>query len=393
MSVSIHPFRFRVAFASVLALVILLGMTHGGTIQAQEATVTPVQTGSNLPSALNATINFSNVTFSTSPGGPDMAYFPTGTPEVFLRFDYVSIPAGAVLVRNWYRDGQPYITKSDVWNPAWGTSGRLTHISIYDYISGLTPGYYQVIVSLSGYPAAQILGQFVIAGYPVTSVPPSSTQAFSDLTVSTSPAGPALGSFPAGTPIISARWNYANIPIGAVVERDWYVNGVLVRSVQEAWSSYWGNTGRLTHIALYDYERGLPSGTWRLVVFLRDMPVVRAETTFAVGVSLPAPVFSNLTFSATAAGAPVYQFPAAIPQVFARWDYANPPAGATLVRQWFRNGVLWLDRREPFTPTGSGTQVLSIYDFQYGLLSGDYYVEISLAGVANSKVVGWFRIG
>ena len=41
----------------------------------------------------------------------------------------------------------------------------------------------------------------------------------------------------------------------------------------------------------------------------------------------------------------------------------------------------------------TGTQAVSIYDFQYGLLSGDYYVVISLEGIPGSKIVGYFRIG
>lgn len=378
-------------FSVLLALFVSLTFSVP-KIHAQEPPATPTG-GSNLPQALDVGTNFSDLSFSTSKDGPPQNYFPIGTPEIFARFNYNNIPAGIVLVRQWYRDGVLDIQRQDPWSSFWGSSGRLTSISIYDYISGLTPGYYHVVISLSGYAAAQIIGDFVIAGYPNTVPPPVTYSSFSNLTVSSSPAGPAIASFPAGTTIVSARWDYANIPVGAILQRDWYLNDVLIRSVQEAWSAYWGASGRLTHIALYDYERGLLAGNYRLIVYLRDNPSVRAETSFVIGGVVSAGVFSNLTFSATPDGPAGYVFPVGSAQIFARWNYANPPPGTTVLRRWYRNGVLWLERREPWMLGGVGTvQNVSIYDFINGLLPGDYYVEISLDGLAGSLVTGYFSI-
>ncbi len=373
--------------------VVLILMFSSGSVHAQDTTPTPqAASGSNLSPQLNVNTNFSALSFSTTQGGPAQTYFPIGTPEIFARFNYNNIPAGTTLLRQWYRDGVLAIQREDPWSSFWGASGQLTSISIYDYINGLTPGYYHVIISLRGYAAAQIIGDFVIAGYPVTVPPPVTYASFTDLTVSSSPAGAAMTSFPVGTTIVSARWNYANIPVGAIVVRDWYLNGVLIRSVPEAWSAYWGSNGRLTHIALYDYERGLAAGSYRLAVYLRDTPSVRAETAFTIGDAAPG-VFNTLTFSTMPGGLSGYLFPVGTLQVFARWNYVNPPVGTMIVRRWYRNNVLFIERREPWTLSGTGTvQNISIYDYTYGLLPGDYRVEIGLEGVPQSFVVGYFSI-
>lgn len=362
---------------------------------AQVSTPTPNQ-GTNLPSGLQVNIAFTDLTFSTSNVGPAMSYFPTGTPEIFVRFNYYNVPQGTSLLRQWYRDGQLAIQKEDRWSPAWGSSGRLTHISIYDYINGLTPGYYHLLVSLRGYPAAQITGDFVIADNPVTIVPPGKTPGFTNLTVSNSPGGPAMTAFPAGTPVVSARWDYANILVSEItlVQRNWYLNGVLFRSVADTWEPNWASSGRLTHIALYDYQNGLPSGTYRLVVSLLNMPAVHAETNFTIGDSVGG-VLSHLTFSNTPNGPDTALFLRGTQQVFARWDYNNVPQGLTVIRRWYHNGVLWLERREPWTLVGTGTvQNISIYDFTSpaGLLPGDYFVQIILDGLPQTLISGYFTI-
>src|SRR5262249_8750376 len=191
-----------------------------------------------------------------------------------------------------------------------------------------------------------------------------------------------------------ARWDYANIPIGAMMERDWYLNGQLFRSVQEPWSAYWGTSGRLTHIALYDYDNGLAAGNYRLTIFLLDNPAVSVTVLFNVAGSAANPgPFTNLTFSTSATGSASAIFPRGTPEVFARWDFSKVSPESILLRRWFRNGVMWLERRQGWLYGPNGTvQNVSIYDYQYGLLPGDYRVEISLEGVTNSLIVGYFTI-
>jgi hypothetical protein len=214
--------------------------------------------------------------------------------------------------------------------------------------------------------------------------------------VSTSAAGPAMSAFPAGTPLISARWDYANIPVGAMMQRDWYLNGVLFRSVWEPWSAYWGSSGRLTHVAIYDYEEGMASGNYRLVIYLRDNPGVRVETTFTIGSAVQPDgptLFFNLTFSTSPDGPAIAIFPRGTREVFARWSFNFVSPGSVVLRRWYRNGALWLERQEPWAYGVQGqVKNISIYDYQYGLPPGDYAVEFSLIGFPNSVVRGYFTI-
>ncbi len=342
--------------------------------------------------------NFNDLTFGTSPDGNPTWYFPSGTQEIFARWYYHDVPQGATLNRKWYRNNQLFLEKSEPWKPEWGTTGVMNHISIYDHISGLLPGNYYVLISLNyDYPAAQISNVFTVADAPAQTTPPDTATAFTNLSVSDSAADADQVIFPAGTPSVSVRWNYANIPVGAVLERDWYFNGVLFRTLQETWSAYWGSTGRLTHIALYDYQNSLPAGNYRIVVFLRDMPSVQAQTKFIIGSSSPQPdgsqLFSNLTLSTSPAGPTMGIFPQGTQQIFARWDFAFVPSNTVIVRRWLRYGAPFLVRQEAWTRGEQGSvNDISIYDFESGLLPGNYMVEISLVGFPNSVQRAFFTI-
>jgi hypothetical protein len=261
-------------------------------------------------------------------------------------------------------------------------------------------GYWHVVIFLepqAAYPAAVLEADFVIADYTPGPLPiPGGQPSFSGLTVSSSAGGAAMTQFPTGTQLVSARWNYANIPIGAVMVREWYRYGVLFRVLEEAWSANWGSTGRLTHIALYDYMNGLLPGNYQLRIYLKDRPDVMATATFNIGSPGGSGYFSNLTFSTTADGQAqgiFYNRPA---QIFARWDFANIGDfvnGVVMERRWYRNGVLWITRHEGWSYGSTGRiNNVSIYDFYNGLLPGNYYVEIELLGVAGSLVAGSFEI-
>lgn len=368
--------------------------TPGAINPAYQPTPPPIGGGGVVPSPNGM---FSNLSFSTASDGPAIVNFPAGTQAVFARFDFANIQPGGTLTRQWYLNGQPYITRSEAWNPAWGTNGRLTHISIYDYNGMLPSGSYSVTIFLTG-TNVYISGSFAVASgvvYPTSTPNPVPTNAyFYNLTTSTSSAGAAMSYFPAGTRAVYIRFNYANIPIGTILRREWYKDGQLFRSAQDIWSSYWGSNGRLTHISLYDYTYGLASGNYRVVVSLPYFPSVRAEAAFTIQSGVPTGnYFSNLTFSTSVNGPAYSYFYAYTREIFARWSYVNAPYGSILVRRWYRNGVLWLTRREGWYRTGSGTVYASVYDYQYGLLPGNYYVEISLENVPNSTITGSFRVG
>lgn len=404
-----------------IAFMLALGLTTAslGTAKAQapsQSTQTPgapVQPPANqsTPPGIGggpAPTFFGNLNFSTTPDGPPMTVFPAGTQYVYARFDYANVPAGAVMIRQWFRDGQLYLNRTEAWNPAYSGTGRLTTISIFDTAGGLPGGNYMATFVLNGYPNSLISAGFTIqAGVVYPTQPPYSTQppyptqppyvgaVFYNLTTSTSPGGAPIINFGAGTRAVYLRFNYANIPIGALVRREWYLNNVLYTSNQDIWSSYWGSNGRLTHISLYDYNAGgLPVGNYRVLIYLPNFPGVRIEATFIIHPGAPTgSYFRNLSFG-TSSGSPAYSwFYAYTRVIYARWQFANTPTGVWLLKRWYRNGSLWIERREGWYRSGSGTVYTTIYDYQYGLQPGNYYVEISLEGVPNSTVTGNFRVG
>lgn len=73
-------------------------------------------------------------------------------------------------------------------------------------------------------------------------------------------------------------------------------------------------------------------------------------------------------------------FPAKIKRIYAVWDYQNMREGLTIRRDWYRNGVLWITREEPwdFARYGANGTItdISIYDLNTGLESGDYHFEL-----------------
>ena len=105
--------------------------------------------------------------------------------------------------------------------------------------------------------------------------------------------------------------------------------------------------------------------------------------------------FTDLSFSTSGDGATMTYFPVGTSQIFARWNFNNVPngAGITLLRQWYLNGKLFIEKQEPWTLGTSGTvQNVSIYDFQSGLLPGDYSVEFYLIGHPDLMIRGYFTI-
>lgn len=331
---------------------------------------------------------FSNISFSSSAGGVNTSVFPNGVKEVYLRWDYSNIPVGTQVVREWYRDGVLYTSNQDSWSNNWGTSGRLTHIKLFDNISGLPSGNYYVVVRLPSY-STQITGSFSIT---------SQTPSFSNLTFSRSSTGQAATVFPYGTEEIFARWSYSNVPVGITMRREWYRNNALIIERNEAWKAEWGSSGTLTHINLYDRDSGygLEPGNYRVVISLRDFSSVRLESTFTVEANV-GPSLSNLRFATTSNGTAASQFPAGTTDVFAIFDYNNIPLRAQMRRIWRRNGTVVADRTEmwDFDKYGTNGTVrdVSFFDRPNGLASGNYEVEVQIVGQPGVVVKNTFTIG
>jgi len=78
-------------------------------------------------------------------------------------------------------------------------------------------------------------------------------------------------------------------------------------------------------------------------------------------------------------------FPAGTKQIFAHWIYQNMRQGITVKREWYLDGRLWLTREESwdFARYGASGVMpdISIYDFDAGLPSGVYQLQLYIDGV------------
>ncbi|GIK62648.1 MAG: hypothetical protein BroJett018_04420 [Chloroflexota bacterium] len=331
--------------------------------------------------------SFSNISFSTTAGGADMTIFPPGTKEIYVRWNYANVPIGTNMTRQWYRDGILVTSRDEAWSSNWGITGRLTHIKYFDTQAGLPAGSYYVVIRLSTY-GTEISGTFTISGVAPT---------FSNLTFSSISGGTATTVFPYGTQEVYARWQFANVPSGAVMRREWYRNGAQFISRDEAWKPEWGTSGTLSHIRTYNFDSGygLEPGDYRVLIYLRDFPTVRVEGTFKVESNL-GPRFTNLRFATSGNGTAATNFPNGTKAVFAIWDYANMPNAAQVRRIWIRDGVTVADRTEAWDFSKYGTsgtvRDVSLFDNVAGLTPGTYQVRILVVGQAGVEVNGTFTI-
>ena len=102
-------------------------------------------------------------------------------------------------------------------------------------------------------------------------------------------------------------------------------------------------------------------------------------------VNTPLPKFSGVYFSTDPTqSSGVSFFPARTKQIFAVWDYQNMHEGLVVTRQWYLDGKMWLQREEnwDFAKYGSSGTIrdVSIYDFDIGLPSGVYQLELLING-------------
>lgn len=361
------------------------------TPQNNNATAIPTatqfqQASTSFPTTAASPV-MSGLSFSTSAGGTNQTTFANGTTEVFARWNYSNVPIGTNMHREWYRDGVLVASRDEAWSANWGTTGRLTHISLYDYAEGLDAGNYYVSISLPSY-GLTIDGNFTIASGPAS---------LSNLTASMSSDGEAMTLMPYGTQEVFIRFDFTNVPAGTTMQRQWYRNGTAVAIRDESWSANWGSTGRLTHISLYDYDSGygLEPGSYKVVVSLPDLTVTPIETTFTIESNV-GPSFVDMYFSDSPTGAAMTSFPSGTKRVYAIWDYSHIPVGAQMKRVWYRNDQEFVNRTVAWDFSVYGTEGtvkdVFIFDDISGLSDGEYDVEISLVG-QTTKVTGSFKIG
>lgn len=331
---------------------------------------------------------FSDLSFSTTAAGNNLAVFSAGTQEIYARWNYSNVPVGTTMRREWYRNGQLFTTRDETWSNNWGTTGRLTHIKLFDYDEGISSGNYSVIIKLPSY-GIQISGQFsVLDGAPT----------FDALTFSESGSGQSKTIFPYGTEEVYARWNYANIPVGATMRRTWYRDGNVVANRTEAWPASWGSGGIVSTIHIYDFDiGGLTPGNYQVIVELTDYASARVTGNFTIEGNI-GPVVSNLRFATSGNGNTATTFPNGTEEVFAIFDYGSIPREAQVRRTWSRNNIIVADVTEVWdfdAYSTSGTRRdISLFDRNNGLTAGEWTVSIEIVGQPsdNARTSATFTI-
>lgn len=89
---------------------------------------------------------FTNARMGISPDDPNRpTFFPAGTKAVHAIWDYQNMREGLMVRREWYWNGQPWITREEAWDfEKYGANGTIRDIRIFDNETGLNSGVYQL---------------------------------------------------------------------------------------------------------------------------------------------------------------------------------------------------------------------------------------------------------
>jgi hypothetical protein len=115
-------------------------------------TTEPFPTPTLVPTASYP--NFTNARMGASPDDPNApTSFPAGTKAVYAIWDYQNMRDGLMVRREWYWDGQPWITREEPWDfKKYGANGTIRDISIFDNETGLNSGVYQLRLYIDNVP-------------------------------------------------------------------------------------------------------------------------------------------------------------------------------------------------------------------------------------------------
>lgn len=84
---------------------------------------------------------------------PIQGLFPEKTKQVFAIWNYINMREDLTVKREWYLNGQLWLTREDPWEFAkYGASGTIRDISVYDFDAGLEGGVYQLRLYINNVP-------------------------------------------------------------------------------------------------------------------------------------------------------------------------------------------------------------------------------------------------
>ncbi len=135
-----------------------------------EIPVTPVATNSptavpvadTLAPPTTEPIFFNGRAASTPDAVSTLPSFGPGTKRVYVIWDYQNMRAGMTVRREWYLNGQPWLTREEPWDFAkYGSTGTMRDVSIYDDVAGLQNGTYHMHVFIDNVvqPLGSMLGE------------------------------------------------------------------------------------------------------------------------------------------------------------------------------------------------------------------------------------------
>lgn len=127
--------------------------TESATPYAPSETASPVEpTPSATPLVPDSSPEFTNLILTRYPYlRKSQTVFPKGTPYIYAVWDYAGMEEGMVVRREWYRHGELWLEREEIWDFAkYGSDGTMFDISIFDFIDGIDPGTYSLYLYVDG---------------------------------------------------------------------------------------------------------------------------------------------------------------------------------------------------------------------------------------------------
>ncbi len=171
----------------------------------------------------------------------------------------------------------------------------------------------------------------------------------------------ATVTFPAGTKQIFAMWTYHNMQAGMLISREWYLDGELWIKREEPWDfDKYGAEGVIDDISIYDFDAGLPSGFYKLQLYIDGVEQVitdEASRSFTISKSAGQGAITSPDGKHTVAVEPVNRL--ALQQPSGEW--------VTLATLHSIEGVVWMpdNRHVAFVDTqddGTGSPLGKSFD-------------------------------
>lgn len=228
---------------------------------------------------------------------------------------------------------------------------------------------------------------------------PEDSPGFSDIVFGLLDArGNPLGNgyvLPAGT-TASARFIYRNMSSESNWIAIWYLDGQEFKRVANQWDA--GTDGTATTSIQSDNE--LPSGSYRLELYVEDRLATTSDFTIAGAQSGPLPqVFTNLRFttaendSEALKASSVNNFSEGVDKLYALFNWEQIADGTIWQVRWLVDGQPFFERTAPWNNSRSGQNYEMKLLNPSGIPDGTYSIEIRLNNVLLASAEAQVGIG